>query len=92
MGLVQPTISMRLKHLAGSMGKVIASRLTNGSSSIEVIESLDHVLAQGRAEGRLRSACYLAGANGLNRLENCLTETFILNGIPTVAIAFAGLP
>ena len=63
-------------------GKVVAPGPTNGSSSIEVIEPLDNILAQGHVEGRLRSACYLAGANGLNRFENCLTETFSLSGIP----------
>jgi hypothetical protein len=70
----------------------IAPGPTNGSSSIEVIEPLDNILAQEHVEDRLRSACYLTGANGFNRFENCLTETFSLSGIPTVAIAFAGLP
>ena len=73
-------------------GKVVAPGPTNGSSSIEVIEPLDNILAQRHVEGRCRSACYLARTNGFNRFENCLTETFILSGRPTVAIAFAGLP
>jgi hypothetical protein len=63
-------------------GKVVAPGPTNASSSIEVIEPLDNILAQGHVEGRLRSACYLAGANGFNRFEKCFTETFSLSGIP----------
>jgi len=35
-------------------GKVFAPGPTNGSSSIEVIEPLDNILAQGHVEGRLR--------------------------------------